>query len=186
MNTPMNTTLTKIVPNFILFQIGWFSLVLSGAAGDPFIGLLVAIGIILFHLWRSDSVMPEVYLLGFAMVIGATWDSLLVALSLLDYTSGILIRNTAPYWIVALWALFATTINVSLRWLKFKYLIAALLGGVAGPLAYYGGSRLGALEFINVEWALISLAIGWAIFTPLLVLISNYFDGYPELSRRAS
>jgi len=130
--------------------------------------------------------MPEVYLLGFAMVIGATWDSLLVALSLLDYTSGTLITNTAPYWIVVMWALFATTINVSLRWLKYKYLIAALLGAVAGPLAYYGGSRLGALEFLNPEWALISLAVGWAIFTPLLVLISNYFDGYPELSRRAS
>jgi len=186
MNTPMNTTLTKIVPNFILFQIGWFSLVLSGAAEQPLIGLLVAIAIILFHLWRSDAAMPELYLLGFAMVIGAAWDSLLVALSLLNYASGTLITNTAPYWIVVMWALFATTLNVSLRWLKFKYVVAALLGGVAGPLAYYGGSRLGALEFINLEWALISLAVGWALFTPLLLLISNYFDGYQGLSRRSS
>jgi len=176
----------KIVPNFVFFQIGWFACVLSGAAGYPIVGLMVAACIILLHLWQSDFPMSEIYLIGSAMIIGATWDSFLVSLSLLDYTSGTLITNTAPYWIVVLWALFATTINVSLRWLKFKYLIAALLGAIAGPLAYYGGSRLGALEFLNPEWALISLAVGWAVFTPLLVLISKYFDGYPELSRRAS
>jgi hypothetical protein len=178
--------MSKVIINFILFQIGWFACVLSGAAEQPMIGVLVAAFIIAFHLWQSDYPGPEFFLLIIAMGIGVLWDSLLVAFSLLNYKSGIFVANIAPYWIVALWALFASTLNVSLRWLKYKYLTSAMLGSIAGPLAYYGGSRLGALEFINFELALILLALGWAVFTPLLVKLSRNFDGYPELSRRSS
>ena len=62
----------------------------------------------------------------------------------LEYPSGILLSNTAPHWIVAMWVLFASTLNVSLRWLRGRWALATLLGAVAGPLAYYGGAGLGA------------------------------------------
>lgn len=181
----MNSNMVRIVPNFVFFQVGWFACVLSGAANQPIIGLLVAVLILAFHLWRADAPQFELALLAIALLIGAIWDSWLVALSLLDYTSGTLLPNTAPYWIVVLWALFASTINVSMRWLKAKYWTAALLGAIAGPLAYVGGERLGALQFIDLEWGLMALALGWALFTPLLVFLSMRFDGYSSLSRRS-
>ena len=84
-----------------------------------------------------------------------------------------------------MWALFATILNVSLRWLKGRWAVAALAGAVAGPLAYYGGSRLGALQFGNEGVALIALSLGWAVFTPLLMALSERYDGYaPVLERR--
>jgi len=77
-----------------------------------------------------------------------------------------------------MWGLFATILNVSLRWLRGRWLIAAIAGGLGGPLAYYGGHRLGALEFGDQSAALIALAIGWAVITPILMAVATRFDGY--------
>ena len=41
---------------------------------------------------------------------------------------------------------FATTLNVSLRRLRRFLFAAVVLGGIVGPLAYWGGARLGALD----------------------------------------
>jgi hypothetical protein len=53
----------------------------------------------------------------------------------------------APVWIIAMWAGFATLLHVALRWLLPHRWLAALLGAVGGPLAYYAGMRLGAVNF---------------------------------------
>ena len=80
-------------------------------------------------------------------------------------------RQLAPHWMVALWALFATTLNVSLRWLRGArcWLAALLAARRRGPLAYaaargwaraIGSTRLPALVLVG---------IGWAVLTPLLM-----------------
>ncbi len=79
-----------------------------------------------------------------------------------------------------MWGLFATILNVSLRWLRGRWVMAALFGAIGGPLAYYGGHRLGALEFGNEIVALLALAVGWAVFTPLLMSLATRFDGYAQ------
>jgi hypothetical protein len=179
----MTVSSRKII-NFVLFQIGWFACVLSGAAQQPLIGVAIAAVIILWHLWNATRPSKEMNLLLIAMLVGMLWDSLLVWQAWLNYPAGILVPHTAPYWIIIMWALFASTLNVSLRWLKDHLLLAVILGAVAGPLAYYGGARLGAVDFVQPISAVIALAIGWAVFTPLLVVLSNRFDGYAVLSRR--
>lgn len=164
--------------NILLFQIGWFACVLSGAGQRPWIGALIALGVMAIHLSRAPAAEAEFKLVMIALVIGAVWDSMLVWLNWLHYSSGILIPHTAPYWIVLMWGLFATLLNVSLRWLRGRWLIAALAGSIGGPLAYYGGYRLGALEFGNQNAALTALAVGWAVITPLLMALSTRFDGF--------
>jgi len=79
---------------------------------------------------------------------------------------------------VALWMLFATTLNVSLAWLKRSALLAALFGAIGGPLAYYGGAKLGALSFLAPTPALVALALGWGLLTPLLIKLALRFDGF--------
>jgi hypothetical protein len=164
--------------NILLFQVGWFACVLSGATQQPWVGALIAISIVSIHLLRAPLAEAEFKLVLIAVGIGTVWDSLLVWLDWLRYSSGILIPNTAPYWIVLMWGLFATILNVSLRWLRGRWLIAAIAGGLGGPLAYYGGHRLGALEFGDQSAALIALAIGWAVITPILMAVATRFDGY--------
>ena len=61
--------------------------------------------------------------------------------------------------------------------MRGRWITAALFGALGGPAAYYGGLRLGALEFGNMEAGLAALAIGWAVLTPLLLALSVRFDG---------
>jgi hypothetical protein len=80
-----------------------------------------------------------------------------------------------------MWMLFATTLNVSLRWLRRYPLAAIALGAIGGPLAYWAGARLGAMEFAAPVAATAALAFGWALLTPLLVWLAQRFDGYAPL-----
>ena len=66
---------------------------------------------------------------------------------------------------------------MSLRWLRERYLVAALFGLIGGPMSYYAGAKLGGLTFINMQAALLALAVGWALITPLLVWLSERLDG---------
>ncbi len=166
--------------NFLLFQTGWFACVLGGAWGLPLVGVLVAFLIISYHLSRATVLHREIRLLAIAMGIGFVFDSLLVTTAMLAYPSGMLLPGTAPYWIVVMWALFATTLNLSLRWLRGSFLLAVLFGAAGGPLAYYAGSQLGAVQFLSPGYGLVALAIGWAVFTPLLVFLSRTMDGFPR------
>lgn len=166
--------------NIALFQIGWFACVLSAAAGQPIWGAAISIMIIGWHVWRASAPFAEFKLIMLAMLIGLIWDSFLVWQHWLDYESGILLANTAPYWIVLMWALFATTLNVSMRWLKGRWLYAVLFGAIGGPLAFLAGQRLGAVTFTDTTIALSALVTGWAVLTPLLIAIAQRYDGYPQ------
>ena len=172
MSTPL------IVSNFLLFQIGWFACVGSAAAHQPWIGPLVTMGVVVVHVLRASTPQAELTLVALALAIGLVFDSFLVWQGWLQYSSGMALPNVAPYWIVALWGLFATLLNVSLRWMRGRWGMAVLLGATGGPAAYLGGLRLGALEFGNLRAGLVALAIGWAVLTPLLLALSTRFDGY--------
>jgi hypothetical protein len=165
--------------NFILFQIGWFACVLGGARGLPMLGTGVALAIVAFHVARAARPGDEAILVLISAAIGLFFDSALVAAGWVRYPAGTLVPGVAPYWIVALWMLFATTLNVSLRWLRRMPVAAALLGAVGGPVAYWGGARLGGMQFAEPVAASIALAAGWAVITPILVRLARHFDGYP-------
>jgi len=162
-----------ILVNFVAFQLGWFACVLGAAHGLPWAGTGVALAIVAWHLTRAARPGAELVLVLIAAGIGALWDSGLSALGWIRYPSGVLIEGTAPYWIVAMWMLFATTLNVSLAWLRRNLPLAAVFGALGGPLAYLGGAKLGALTFGAQEAALVALALGWAVLTPLLLRLAR-------------
>jgi hypothetical protein len=164
--------------NFIAFQLGWFACVLGAAHGHAWAGTGVALAIVAWHLGRASAPRRELVLILIAAGIGALWDSALAALGWVRYPNGVLIAGIAPHWIVALWMLFATTLNVSLGWLKRSMPLAAVFGAIGGPLAYLGGAKLGAMEWVEPGAALAALALGWAVLTPLLLQIARRYDGY--------
>jgi len=178
-NKPM--ILSPMLVNFVAFQAGWFACVLGGAYQLPWLGTLLVSVIIALHLSRASLPRTELLLILIAIAIGSVWDSFLVWRGWLEYPSGTLIPNTAPHWILAMWGVFATTLNLSLRWLKGRWLIASLTGAIAGPLAYYAGARLGGVIFTDSAIALIALSLGWAVLMPLLVMLSQRLDGFPNL-----
>ena len=170
--------LALIVQNAILFQIGWFACVLSAANNIAWLGSLAAAVILTVHLWRAVDCMTEMKMILLITAIGTLWDSILMQTRLYQFTDGVLIAGIAPYWLIALWAVFATMLNLSLRWLKHRMVLAAALGFIAGPASYYAGHALGAIEFSNTTMALMLTAIGWSVLLPLIMTISERFDGY--------
>lgn len=167
-----------VLANFVAFQFGWFACVIGAAQGFPALGAAVALAVAAAHVAFARRPRTELALLLLAAAIGAGWDSLLAATGWVRFANGMLIAGTAPYWIVALWVLFATTLNVSLAWLKRRLLLAAVFGAVGGPLSYLAGAKLGALSFGNEGAALIALSLGWAALTPLLLRLAVRHDGY--------
>ncbi len=167
----------RLLINVLAFQIGWFSCVIGAANGYPSVGLVVTMLVVLLHLVLAYQPRTELILIAIAGVIGACFDSLLLQTGWVSYPNGILLAGIAPYWIVAMWVLFATTLNVSMRWLHGNYTAAALLGLIGGPLSYLGGARLGGLVFVEATSALVALAIGWAVMMPMLVWVSKRHDG---------
>jgi hypothetical protein len=171
-------TRMALVLNILLFQLGWCACVLGAARGLAWAGALTALMIVAWHVARADAPRRELQLVIFVAVLGALFETLLVQSGWIRFGAGVLIEGAATYWMVALWALFATTLNVSLRSLRSRAWIAALLGAIGGPMAYYAGARLGALEFVAAGAALSAIGAGWAVLTPLLFRAALRLDGY--------
>ena len=167
----------NVIANFVLFQAGWFACVLGAAYGWPWIGTVAVAAIIAWHLCSAVQPAQEAKLIVLALLIGAFWDSVLVTLGWIAYPVGTLVAGTAPHWILALWALFAIALNVSMRWLKQRLWLAVLLGAVCGPLSYWAAVRLGAVQFVEPVRIVIAIAMGWGIIMPLLMLLSRRYDG---------
>ena len=163
--------------NFAAFQCGWFVCVLGAAHGHPYLGVAAVAVLVAAHVATAVRPRAELALLGLAAGIGATWDGLLAATGLLSYAPGALVAGTAPLWIVALWVLFATTLNRSLAWLKPHLPLGAALGAIGGPLSYVGGERLGAISSHHQATSLLAQGIGWAVLTPLLLRLAQRHDG---------
>jgi len=162
--------------NFLAFQAAWFACVVSAAANAPVVGLLVAAVVVLLHFLLVERRAAEALLLLSAIVMGLVFDSLLAGTGWVRYPSGAWVPGLAPYWILALWAVFATTLNVSMRWLHGRHVLAAVLGGVFGPLSYLGGAKLGGMTFLHAAPALTALALGWAVMMPALAALAVRLD----------
>ena len=163
--------------NFLTFQIAWFACVLGAAHGMPLAGTVTVAAAAALHLAMSDAPRTEFTLLVSVTLIGTAWDSLIVSQGLMVYPSGTFAAGLAPHWIIAMWTLFATTLNVSMAWLKGRPLLAMLFGALGGPLAYFTGQRLGAVEIGDPALALGLQAVGWAVLMPLLTMLATHLDG---------
>lgn len=171
----------RLLLNFAAFQAGWFACVLSVAQDRAALGIAATAVVLVLHLALARRPRVEAALVAAVVAVGAIWDSLIAWRGLLVYAAAPWGLRVAPLWILAMWALFATTLNVSLNWLKGRTLLAMLLGGVGGPLAYVSGQRLGAVSIPDLWPAVAAQAVGWAVLTPLLTRLAARLDGCSPL-----
>ena len=168
--------MNSMLVNLTLFKAGWLASVFAAAASVPLAGTAV-IGIaVAVHLLRSGQPRDELRLLALAAAIGFLWESLLVSAGIVQYGTSAVIAGIAPYWIVAMWVLFATTLNVGMRWLRKSLLLAVAFGAIGGPMSFLAGEKIGAVSFADTSTALFAIGLGWAIFLPLLVRFSARAD----------
>lgn len=167
----------KTIVNILLYQCAWFASVLGAAHQQPWLGLEVT-GIVLgWHFMQVKSPKSEAWLILIALLMGLLFDQALLAFELIDYQAHGWSEALVPVWILALWLGFATLLNVSLRWMRDKLFLAAMLGLIGGPLAYQAAEALQAITIIHhtAYWV---LAIGWAIVTPALLIFAKRLDRF--------
>ena len=161
----------KII-NFLLFQIGWFILILGAAWDKTFIAVLLGLVILAIHISMIDQKINELKLLLIAGVIGFLFDGFIQYYQFIIYNSPGWSFPLTPIWIIMLWMIFAITLNHSLVWLKNRISLSAIFGAIGGPLAYLAGEKLGAI-IITQQLSLVLLSIGWSLITPFLISIGK-------------
>jgi apolipoprotein D and lipocalin family protein len=158
--------------NMVAYQVAWFACVLSAAFGMPWIGAASALVVVAGHLTLIDRRAAELKLIGAAVIVGLVVDTALLRSGELRFVSSAWPEGFAPYWMLSLWAAFATTLNHSLRWVMRRPWVATLLGVIGGPLAYLAGAKLGALHLASLQTALPLIGVGWGIAMAALSLIA--------------
>jgi hypothetical protein len=167
----------NLLINVTAFKLGWLSSVFGGAQQLPWLGPLVVFLAVAIHLARAQRPRSELMLIVSCGLIGTVFDSALVAAGWVTFPSGMVSDSMAPYWIITMWMLFGTTINLSMRWMRGRPLLASAFGFVGGPLAYIAGHKIGGIQFVDQPAAVAMLAIGWAIMMPLLMHLGERLDG---------
>jgi hypothetical protein len=158
--------------NFASFYVGWLACVHGAGRGWP--GPAVASVLLLAHLVLTPGRLRlrEGALVIAAGVLGFAVDTLQASVGLYSFTGTSARPWLCPPWMVALWALFASTLNSSMGWLAGRYRLAVVLGALGGPASYLAGERLGAITLSSSTLAsLVGIAIVWALVMPVLLWI---------------
>lgn len=170
--------------NLVGYQLVWFAIVISASRGQSIVGIGAALVFIALQLRYSATRSSDMRALAATFVCGFLLDGALAATGWLHYSSPLL-SLPAPVWILALWLAFAMTLNHSMAFLRGKPVLAAVLGGIGGPLAYLGAARgFDAVVFTTPAWQAIGLlAFGWAIALGALALLTQRWANEPSIRR---
>lgn len=160
----------------ILFEVCWFALVVS--AGTPTSGVtsLLALAVSLLLVWQfTQPLRNGITFLLIATCGGALVDTALIALGILTPLRSWLPAPLAPLWLIALWIQFSTFVYIVLGYLQGRPLAQWCIGFIGGPLAYWGGARLGAMTLHpSFSLTMLSLALCWGTAMLLLFRLSAW------------
>jgi hypothetical protein len=60
-----------------------------------------------------------------------------------------------------------------MKWMSNVKWALPVLGAIFGPLTYLAGAKLGAVTFTNLNFAIIYIAISWAVLFTAMVIYSD-------------
>jgi len=171
----------RVIINFVLFQLAWLAFVIGAANQLPWLGFIVGVSLVSVQLIFVPHPARELLLVLTICGIGAVFDQLLLNHGVVQYQAHGWSIGLVPVWIIGLWIAFASTLNVSMRWLRNYRWAAVLLGAMGGPLAYVAAQKLGAVTLTITPSSHIVLGVGWAVLMPLMIHLSKKFDGYAHV-----
>lgn len=156
--------------NFAMFYVGWFACVVGAARGELWLGPVTVAVLVMAHLFATPQRAQEIRLILVIGLFGFAVDTMQASAGLYAFTHTGVTAWLCPPWMVALWMIFATTLNSSMAWLAGRYRLAAALGALCGPLSYLAGARLSAIGLsANALASLVGIAIVWAFVLPALL-----------------
>ena len=163
-----------IIFNFISFQAIWWLCVLSAKPG---LSAAVFVAVLIYTLLHLSFVegWPQLLPLFVTAMLGAVADQFAYQLQWILFENHTQWTGYIPPWMLALWLAFATTLNVSMRWMQHKYGLALVLGAIFGPLAYLGAQSLGAIQLPS-PYSLVWFGFEWAALLPLMLWLRYRFN----------
>ncbi|MBO6514831.1 MAG: DUF2878 domain-containing protein [Phycisphaerales bacterium] len=160
--------------NVVVFNVCWFACILGAGAGQPWIGVIAVVLSAAFHILLSKSrfALATLYLTSF--LVGFAADTLVLSTGAMSFPTHAELILPVPLWMTFMWVNFATTLTLSMSWIRGRSVVAALFGLVGGPGAYYTGMKLDAVNLNESLWfALGIIGIQWAIALPILSLLAD-------------
>ncbi len=169
--------LNKIIYNVFNYAgaaAGWWACILGAAAGNPWLGPVVVSAYLGFHLsWSKQKQHDAIFIL-LAGLVGLGVETIKKITGLIIYQADIPGGLLPPFWMLAMWLLFASTLTASLGWLRGRYLLSFALGAVFGPLSYLAGEGLGAISLPHPPLiSITALSIIWALALPTLAWMAG-------------
>jgi hypothetical protein len=159
--------------NAIGFQTAWWACVAGVGHGLEVSALAYCSALAAAHLVYVDKRWQELQLAAVALAIGVGVDTALQYFSVIHFY-GWSLRGLSPFWLWALWVLFAMTLNWSLAFLKAHPLwLSAAAGLLFGPLTYFAGAELGAASFEGSVMQVSALALAWMLALPAMVVVAT-------------
>ena len=166
------TTRWRPIAEWVGFQVVWLACALGAAHGRNAPGVVAAALFIGTVLATKRSPASEALAILSSGAAGLAAESVIVATELIRFAAPWPSPQLAPAWIVALWLAFGATLSAMASLLGHHFVIkASVTGFVAGPLAYWAGERIGALEVVgSVPLTYFAIALIWAVALPLLLI----------------
>jgi hypothetical protein len=180
-----------IALTLIAFDALWTVCVFGTGTGWWWVGpALVALSLAV-HLARSPAPTREAAVVVLGAMVGTLADAASRRAGLFTVRADAQAARPGLAFLVifsALWINFGTTVRPCLAWLWRRPWVAALLGAVSGPLAYWIASRIGAVTPAPPAWRwFAAVAAQYAIILPAwLWLAGRVFSGRGAGAGRSS
>lgn len=168
----------KATTHTILLYASWY-ITVYGAAHDRYLpGVVANVLVALVYLYWKRFIREELIFLFLVTVCGSAIDSLNPILGFVTFkANSVSILNIYPLWMLSLWIAFATAFKDLFKWLEGKLVLAALIGGFAGPLSFSAAQSIGALTFTKGElYPLMINSLEWAVMFPILIFIRSWIN----------
>lgn len=173
MSSHNETIRVKIIINIILVNLNWYLLLKLSSPWQAIAWLSLGLLLYLTLKWANRPRTDQAFIL-MATVWGCCIEYMFIHTSTLVYA---IPRSLPPLFMIALWINFACSFPWGLRWLLNIPKVGFLIGLIAGPLTYYGGSSISSELTPNQEIkSLAILSITWAISIYLLTHLYKHLN----------
>lgn len=147
----------------IWYNLGWFGAIYAGKWGISAWSLVFPAILLIFLLsTKALSVALILRLLVLALA-GMAFDTLMSTLGFVVYIPSD--SMVLPLWMISIWLLFVMIFPILEGLFRGRMILAAVLGGIFGPLSYLSGKPLEVIEFSGTA-AVICYVVFWTIYFP--------------------
>jgi hypothetical protein len=162
--------------NAALFYFGWWYCMHEAVGPTPYYGPLVVLGILFYNIIVSSNRMIDLILILTCALTGQIVDTFYIHGGMIAFQGGYS-PEFAPLWVVSLWALYGSSINHSLNWLRKSNILAVVMGGGGAISSYLVGFELGAADLLWPKYiGLALIGVVWGLFVPFSLQYSAWLN----------